>query len=115
GAGQDVPHAAVRPARPARRDPGEDLRRRVARRRAGPRGARAVPRREVRALVAGRARDGSPVNSTVSTLVGSLDALVAAGGAAGLPAAAVRDEGERLAAAVAESVTGAGPAWLGAV
>lgn len=51
----------------------------------------------------------------MSTLGGVLDALVAAGTAAGLPSAAVRDEGERLAAAVAESVTGAGPAWLTAV
>ncbi|MBF0687320.1 MAG: AAA family ATPase [Cellulomonas sp.] len=48
-------------------------------------------------------------------LDGVLDALVAAGTTAGLPGAAVRDEGERLAAAVAESVTGAGPAWLAAL
>ncbi|ADG75943.1 AAA ATPase central domain protein [Cellulomonas flavigena DSM 20109] len=53
--------------------------------------------------------------STADTLAAGLDALVAAGVAAGLPAADVRDEGERLAAAVAESVTGAGPAWLGAL
>jgi len=51
----------------------------------------------------------------VTTLDGVLDALTAAGTAAGLPAADVRDEGERLAAAVAESVTGAGPAWLAAL
>ncbi|UZN02767.1 AAA family ATPase [Cellulomonas sp. S1-8] len=51
----------------------------------------------------------------MSALRAVLDALVAAGTAAGLPPAAVRDEGERLAAAVAESVTGAGPAWLAAV
>lgn len=51
----------------------------------------------------------------MTTLTDALDALVAAGSAAGLPAADVRDEGERLAAAVAESVTGAGPAWLTAL
>jgi len=51
----------------------------------------------------------------VSALPGALDALVATGAAAGLPPASVRDEGERLAAAVAESVTGAGPAWSAAV
>ncbi|GIG41083.1 AAA family ATPase [Cellulomonas phragmiteti] len=51
----------------------------------------------------------------MTSLPGVLDALVAAGTAAGLPPADVRDEGERLAAAVAESVTGAGPAWLAAV
>ncbi|UCN15250.1 AAA family ATPase [Cellulomonas iranensis] len=44
----------------------------------------------------------------------ALDALVAAGTAAGLGAGAVRDEGERLAAAVAESAPGAAPAWLAA-
>ncbi|MCC2316103.1 AAA family ATPase [Cellulomonas xiejunii] len=51
----------------------------------------------------------------MTALDGVLDALVAAGTTAGLPGAAVRDEGERLAAAVAESVTGAGPAWLAAL
>ena len=51
----------------------------------------------------------------MSALPGALDALVATGAAAGLPPASVRDEGERLAAAVAESVTGAGPAWSAAV
>lgn len=51
----------------------------------------------------------------MTTLDGVLDALVAVGAAAGLPAGDVRDEGERLAAAVAESVTGAGPAWLAAL
>ncbi|MCM0640843.1 AAA family ATPase [Cellulomonas wangsupingiae] len=51
----------------------------------------------------------------MSALPGAVDALVAAGTAAGLPPADVRDEGERLAAAVAESVTGAGPAWLAAL
>lgn len=44
----------------------------------------------------------------------ALDALVAAGTAAGLDAGAVRDEGERLVAAVAESAPGAAPAWLAA-
>ena len=51
----------------------------------------------------------------MTALDGVLDALVTAGTTAGLPGAAVRDEGERLAAAVAESVTGAGPAWLAAL
>ncbi|MBO0920036.1 AAA family ATPase [Cellulomonas sp. zg-ZUI222] len=55
------------------------------------------------------------MTGTTQSLPGALDALVAAGRAAGLGTAAVRDEGERLAAAVAESVTGAGPAWLAAV
>jgi len=55
------------------------------------------------------------VTGTTPGLPGALDALVAAGRAAGLDPSAVRDEGERLAAAVAESVTGAGPAWLAAV
>ena len=45
----------------------------------------------------------------------ALDALVAAGAEAGLDAAAVRDEGERLAAAVAESLTGAAAQWRTAV
>lgn len=51
----------------------------------------------------------------MSTLTDALDALAAAGAAAGLAVGDVRDEGERLAAAVAESVTGAGPAWLAAL
>ncbi|SMH29968.1 ATPase family associated with various cellular activities (AAA) [Rathayibacter oskolensis] len=44
----------------------------------------------------------------------ALDALVVTGSAAGLDAAAVREEGARLGAAVAESITGAGPDWLAA-
>ncbi|QHF23365.1 AAA family ATPase [Rathayibacter sp. VKM Ac-2804] len=48
----------------------------------------------------------------MSTLAASLDALVLVGSAAGLDAAAVRAEGARLAAAVAESITGAGQDWL---
>ncbi|KQQ10127.1 AAA family ATPase [Rathayibacter sp. Leaf296] len=48
----------------------------------------------------------------MTALAPALDALVLAGSAAGLDAAAVRDEGARLAAAVAESITGAGPDWL---
>lgn len=51
----------------------------------------------------------------MSTLAASLDALVAAGTAAGLAPDAVRDEGERLAAAVAESAPGAAVAWAAAV
>ncbi|OOB89299.1 hypothetical protein [Rathayibacter sp. VKM Ac-2630] len=50
----------------------------------------------------------------MTALAPALDALVLAGSAAGLDAAAVRDEGARLAAAVAESITGAGPDWLAA-
>ncbi|QHC56391.1 ATPase family protein associated with various cellular activities (AAA) [Rathayibacter tanaceti] len=50
----------------------------------------------------------------MSTLVPALDALVLTGTAAGLDAAAVRDEGGRLAAAVAESIRAAGPDWLAA-
>ncbi|MBD7918011.1 AAA family ATPase [Cellulomonas sp. Sa3CUA2] len=50
--------------------------------------------------------------STTDSLAAGLDALVAVGRAAGLDAAAVRDEGERLAAAVAESAPGAAQAWL---
>jgi adenylate kinase family enzyme len=53
----------------------------------------------------------APVTGTVAE---ALVALVAAGSAAGLDTAAVRDEGERLAAAVAESAPGAAPAWLAA-
>ncbi|TFH71928.1 AAA family ATPase [Cellulomonas sp. HD19AZ1] len=53
----------------------------------------------------------APATGTVAE---ALDALVAAGSAAGLDTAAVRDEGERLAAAVAESAPGAAPAWLAA-
>ncbi|WP_236686765.1 AAA family ATPase [Cellulomonas sp. FA1] len=49
-----------------------------------------------------------------ATLAEALDALVAAGTAAGLGAGAVHDEGERLAAAVAESAPGAASAWLAA-
>ncbi len=49
------------------------------------------------------------------SLTEALDGLERAGVAAGLPAAAVRDEGARLAAAVAESVPGAPAAWLAAV
>ncbi|MBO9569381.1 MAG: AAA family ATPase [Cellulomonas iranensis] len=49
-----------------------------------------------------------------ATLAEALDALVAAGTAAGLDAGAVHDEGERLAAAVAESAPGAASAWLAA-
>ncbi|WP_231505234.1 AAA family ATPase [Cellulomonas sp. URHE0023] len=45
----------------------------------------------------------------------ALDALERAGAAAGLDAAAARDEGARLSAAVAESITGAPGAWLTAV
>ncbi|QHC63961.1 AAA family ATPase [Rathayibacter festucae] len=48
----------------------------------------------------------------MSTLPASLDALVLVGSAAGLDGAAVRAEGARLAAAVAESITGAGQDWL---
>lgn len=51
----------------------------------------------------------------MSTLAASLDALVAAGTAAGLAPGTVRDEGERLAAAVAESAPGAAVAWAAAV
>ncbi|MEZ0448837.1 AAA family ATPase [Cellulomonas sp. ICMP 17802] len=49
------------------------------------------------------------------SLVPALDALVEVGRAAGLDEPAVRDEGARLAAAVAESVPGAAAAWLVAV
>jgi hypothetical protein len=49
------------------------------------------------------------------SLPAALDALADAGAAAGLDRAAVRDEGARLAAAVAESVPGAAAAWLTAV
>ncbi|NQX15367.1 AAA family ATPase [Rathayibacter sp. VKM Ac-2857] len=48
----------------------------------------------------------------MSALAASLDALVLVGSAAGLDGAAVRAEGGRLAAAVAESITGAGQDWL---
>ncbi|MET0788364.1 MAG: AAA family ATPase [Cellulomonas sp.] len=48
-------------------------------------------------------------------LPAALDALAQAGASAGLDEAAVRDEGARLAAAVAESVPGAAAAWLAAV
>lgn len=49
------------------------------------------------------------------TLTDALDALATAGAAAGLDSAAVRDEGARLAAAVAESIPGAPTGWLAAV
>ncbi|WP_315094845.1 AAA family ATPase [uncultured Cellulomonas sp.] len=49
------------------------------------------------------------------TLTVALDALVSAGATAGLDRDAVRDEGARLAAAVAESVPGAATGWLEAV
>jgi len=49
------------------------------------------------------------------TLPDALDTLAQTGAAAGLDEAAVRDEGARLAAAVAESVPGAAAAWLTAV
>lgn len=48
-------------------------------------------------------------------LTEALDALERAGAAAGLDGAAARDEGARLSAAVAESITGAPSAWLAAV
>ena len=48
-------------------------------------------------------------------LSAALDALERAGAAAGLDGAAARDEGARLSAAVAESITGAPAAWLAAV
>ncbi|QHC67629.1 AAA family ATPase [Rathayibacter sp. VKM Ac-2759] len=48
----------------------------------------------------------------MTALASALDALVLTGSGAGLDAAAVRDEGGRLAAAVAESITGAGQDWL---
>ena len=48
-------------------------------------------------------------------LTEALDALERAGTAAGLDGAAARDEGERLSAAVAESLTGAPSAWLAAI
>lgn len=48
-------------------------------------------------------------------LTEALDALERAGTAAGLDGVAARDEGARLSAAVAESVTGAPAAWLAAV
>ncbi|QHC59874.1 AAA family ATPase [Rathayibacter sp. VKM Ac-2760] len=48
----------------------------------------------------------------MSGLSASLDALVLVGSSAGLDGAAVRVEGARLAAAVAESITGAGQDWL---
>ncbi|ROQ15778.1 ATPase family protein associated with various cellular activities (AAA) [Rathayibacter sp. PhB93] len=48
----------------------------------------------------------------MTALSASLDALVLVGAAAGLDGAAVRAEGARLAAAVAESITGAGQDWL---
>ena len=49
------------------------------------------------------------------TLSDALDALAAAGASAGLEDDAVRDEGARLAAAVAESIPGAATGWLAAV
>ncbi|PPG71285.1 AAA family ATPase [Rathayibacter rathayi] len=50
----------------------------------------------------------------MTALAQALDALVLAGVAAGLDAAVVREEGARLAAAVAESIRGAGQDWLAA-
>ncbi|MBO3083357.1 AAA family ATPase [Cellulomonas fengjieae] len=50
-----------------------------------------------------------------ATLAAALDGLVAAGAGAGLDGDAVRDEGARLAAAVAESIPGAATGWLAAV
>ena len=50
----------------------------------------------------------------MTALASALDALALTGSAAGLDAGAVRDEGARLAAAVAESITGAGHDWLAA-
>ncbi|MWV74794.1 AAA family ATPase [Rathayibacter rathayi] len=50
----------------------------------------------------------------MTALAQALDALVLAGVAAGLDAAVVREEGTRLAAAVAESIRGAGQDWLAA-
>lgn len=50
----------------------------------------------------------------MTSLAPALDALVLTGTAAGLDAVAVRDEGARLAAAVAESIRGAGAEWLAA-
>ncbi|GEK20176.1 AAA family ATPase [Cellulomonas xylanilytica] len=49
------------------------------------------------------------------SLSAALDTLAGVGLAAGLDGAAVRDEGARLAAAVAESVPGAATGWLAAV
>lgn len=49
------------------------------------------------------------------TLTDALDSLETVGAAAGLDGAAVRDEGARLAAAVAESIPGAATGWLAAV
>jgi hypothetical protein len=48
-------------------------------------------------------------------LTAALDALETVGAAAGLEGAAARDEGARLAAAVAESIPGAPASWLTAV
>ncbi|PPF12519.1 AAA family ATPase [Rathayibacter sp. AY1A5] len=59
-------------------------------------------------------RLADPAERLVTALAPALDALVLAGTAAGLDAAAVRDEGARLAAAVAESIRGAGQDWLAA-
>lgn len=53
--------------------------------------------------------------SAARALRAALDTLVDVGVAAGLPAATVRDEGARLAAAVAENVPGAPAPWLEAV
>src|SRR6478609_4016324 len=55
------------------------------------------------------------MTGTAMTLSEALDALERAGLAAGLDGAAARDEGARLSAAVAESITGAPAAWLAAV
>jgi hypothetical protein len=53
--------------------------------------------------------------TAVSRFRGALDDLVVSGRAAGLPEDDVRDEGERLAAAVAENVPGAPGAWCRAL
>ncbi|WP_265523150.1 AAA family ATPase [Oerskovia flava] len=56
-----------------------------------------------------------PGGTGAAGLTAALDALVVAGATAGLAEDAVRDEGSRLAAAVAESATGAAHEWLAAV
>lgn len=61
----------------------------------------------------GRGGPGAPgTPPAVAALRSALDALVAAGGACGVGPTTARDEGERLAAAVAESSRGAGVGWL---
>lgn len=56
-----------------------------------------------------------PSATSPATLAAALDALATVGATAGLDRAAVRDEGARLAAAVAESIPGAAAGWLTAV